>query len=74
MDYSRYVKAIEKAVNNITTKMEKTEIGIDEIWIETSIPEDLIVEIIEKYDVQFPNSLTLVTSKKGIVWKRKDTL
>ncbi|AEH50918.1 hypothetical protein [Pseudothermotoga thermarum] len=73
MDYARYIKAIERAVNNIATKMEKTEISIDEIWIETSIPEDLIVELIQNFPVEFPPNVTLITSKKGIVWKRKET-
>ncbi len=72
MDYTRYAKAIEKAVNNIVIKMEKSEIGLDEIWIETSIPEDLIIEVIENHPVEFPSVLKLITSRKGIIWKRKD--
>ncbi|MEJ5228805.1 MAG: hypothetical protein WHT65_02285 [Pseudothermotoga sp.] len=72
MVYERYAKAIEKVIGTIVQR-ERYDVDISEIWIETSIPQDLIVEILEKFPLQLPETLHSITLGERTVWKRKDS-
>ncbi|WP_041081429.1 hypothetical protein [Thermotoga profunda] len=72
MVYERYAKAIEKVLGGIVQR-EHYDVDISEIWIETSIPQDLIIEIIEKIPLQLPETLHSITLGDKILWKRKDS-
>ncbi|MFN3283243.1 MAG: hypothetical protein ACK40Q_03300 [Pseudothermotoga sp.] len=72
MVYERYAKAIEKVLGDIVQR-EHFDVDISEIWVETSIPQDLIVEIIENFPLQLPEALHSITSGEKIIWKRKDS-
>lgn len=72
MVYERYAKAIEKVLTGIVQR-EQYDVDISEIWVETSIPQDLIVEIIENFPLQLPEALHSITSGRNIIWKRKDS-
>ncbi|MGJ8453754.1 hypothetical protein ACSFC1_00395 [Pseudothermotoga sp. U03pept] len=72
MLYERYAKAIEKVLGTIIQR-ERYDVDVSEIWIETSIPQDLIIEILEKFPLQFPETLHSITLGERIVWKRKDS-
>lgn len=50
-----YRKAIEKAIPEIPVK--DGVIDLNSIWVETSLPKDLIKEIIENGEIKFPKNI-----------------
>lgn len=63
VDRERYKRAIEKVLPELP--VENGAIDIDSIWVETSLPRDLIVELIR-------DGLELPTNVKRIVAKRRN--
>ena len=68
-DMKKFVKAIEKALVKIAERDLK-EIDISEIWVETSLPKDFILEILKKEDLKIPNTVYVIKDKEEIIWKR----
>lgn len=73
ISFERYIKAIEKVLNNMVEK-ERVNVDISELWIDTSIPEDLIVEIIKNYQLEYPEALESITYDGKTLWKRDHDL
>lgn len=55
IEYSRYVRGIEESLTKIPFK--NGTVTIDDIHLETSLPYDLIAEILAKEDIQYPENL-----------------
>ena len=63
-----------KAIRNILMRFREREmkiVDIDEIWIESSIPEDLIIEIIRKGEVEIPEEIDEIRKGKNVIWRRE---
>ncbi|RKX38571.1 MAG: hypothetical protein DRP20_02735 [Thermotogae bacterium] len=69
MEYTRYIVALEKAMMKLIERGFNV-IDVDELWLETSIPIDLIVEIVKKRQIKFPENLQVLRLQKQILWKK----
>ena len=65
LDLSKYKKAIEKAVPEIP--VENGAITLEAIWLETSLPEDLIIEILSGNELVLPANVERVITRGGQV-------
>jgi hypothetical protein len=63
-DSERYVKSIENTLNEAYIKNGYVEL-ID-LWVATSLPEDLILEILKKYELD-----NVDPEIKGVKYKNK---
>lgn len=61
----KYKKAIEKTMEEIP--VENGVITLEAIWLELTLPEDLMLEIFEKGDVELPYNVERVVMKNGKV-------
>jgi len=69
VEYTRYIVALEKAMMKLIERGFNV-IDVDELWLETSIPIDLIVEIVKKRQIKFPENLQVLRLQKQILWKK----
>jgi len=65
----RFVKAVEKALIKIAERDLK-EIDISEIWVETSLPKDFILEILKKENLEVPDRISVIKDGEEVIWKR----
>ena len=66
----RFAKAIRNVLVRFADRgMESVE--IQEIWIESSIPQDLIEELIRGGKVEIPEGIKEIKKGKSVVWRRK---
>ncbi|HBT40193.1 MAG: Uncharacterized protein XD58_1194 [Thermotoga sp. 50_1627] len=70
MDVEKYVRAIEKSLTQMVLR-EMSSVDVSEIWIDTSIPVDLIVEILKTHQLKIPEELHSITNAGKIIWVRK---
>jgi len=70
LDYNRYAKAISSAL----LKLEMEEPDLSDIWVFTSIPEDLIRELLEKGLVNIPDNVRRIKDnrRRRILYERKE--
>ncbi|MFB6214533.1 MAG: hypothetical protein ABEI54_01565 [Candidatus Bipolaricaulia bacterium] len=67
--YARYAGAVEEALNRLAVKngVVKTR----QIQLETSVPKDLIIEVLDREMVDFPDRIDeIIDSEEGKEWKR----
>ena len=57
-DYSRYAEAVENVLKRIPVK--NGEVSIDAIHVETSLPYDLIEELIDEGMVELPKRVNRI--------------
>jgi len=57
----RYKRAVEKAMRRVPVK--NGVVDIDSIWVETSIPYDLLQEILSRDDLSLPENVERVNNK-----------
>ncbi|MBO8160208.1 MAG: hypothetical protein H0Z24_01110 [Thermosipho sp. (in: Bacteria)] len=68
--WERYEKALSNVLKNLADRgME--EITIEELWIETSLPKDLILETLKRGNVNIPEEIKLITDKETVIWGTK---
>ena len=63
-----------KAIRNVLMRFREREMNvveIDEIWIETSIPKDFIIELIKKGEVEVPEGIDEIRKGKSVIWRRE---
>lgn len=65
----RFVKAVEKALIKIVER-DLREIDISEIWVETSLPKDFILEILKKENLKVPDRISVIKDGEEVIWKR----
>ncbi|AJC72926.1 hypothetical protein AJ81_00545 [Pseudothermotoga hypogea DSM 11164 = NBRC 106472] len=70
MDVEKYVRAIEKSLTQMVLR-EMSSVDVSEIWIDTSIPVDLIVEILKTQQLKIPQELQAITNAGKVIWVRK---
>lgn len=70
MDIEKYARAIEKCLVQMVQR-EMSVVDVSEIWIDTSIPEDLIIEIIKTSQLNIPLEVQTITNAGKIIWARK---
>ena len=61
-----------KALSNILKRYRERGmeiVDIREMWIDTSIPEDLMVELLKKGDVEVPEGILEIRRDSHVVWK-----
>ena len=58
---SRYKAAVEKAIRSVPVK--NGVVDIDSIWVETSMPFDLLREILSRPDLDLPENVERVSTK-----------
>ncbi len=64
-----FAKAVTKILKRFVDRgIESVEIY--EVWIESSIPIDLIRELIETDAIEFPENLKEITYKGEVIWRR----
>lgn len=69
MELEKYARAIEKSLMQIALR-EKDRADVSEIWIDTSIPVDLIIEIIKSRDISIPQEIKAITDGNKTIWVR----
>jgi len=62
---SKYRRAIEKALAEIP--VENGSVHLNSIWLETSLPQDLIIEIIKDNELKFPDNVERIVLEDGEV-------
>ncbi|WP_448522883.1 hypothetical protein [Pseudothermotoga sp.] len=70
MDLEKYARAIEKSLTQMVLR-EMNSVDVSEIWIDTSIPIDLIVEILKTHQLKIPEELQAITNAGKTIWVRK---
>jgi len=72
LDLERYKKAVEKVIQRFADRGWE-EIKIEEIWFETSLPVDIILEAFNA-GVNIPSEVKTVTHKGNVIWQRENQL
>lgn len=63
-NYRRYAKAIEEALDRVATK--NGVVQVKQIQLETSVPKDLIIEVLDKGLVVFPDRIDkIINTEEG---------
>ena len=66
VDYEAYRRAIERVLPEIP--VENGAIDIDSIWVETSLPRDLIIEIVQAGGLQLPPNVERIVLRRERSW------
>ncbi len=69
MNKEIFAKAIAKVLIRYVQRDIKT-VDITDLWLDTSIPKDLIVELLNENSVPIPEGLEKIKDGKKIVWRR----
>lgn len=69
MDKEKYLRGVERALLEIA-KRELKEVDISEIWIETALPKDLIMELLADPSLNVPATIETIKDGREILWKR----
>ncbi len=68
------MESFSKAISNVLKRYSERGINvidIKEIWIDTSIPEDLMLELLKKNEVEVPDGILEIRKDSRVVWKRR---
>lgn len=68
-NYARYAGAIEDALDRLAAK--NGVVNMRQIQLETSVPRDLIIEVLDRNMVDFPERIDeIVDSEEVKTWKK----
>ena len=68
-DYTRYAGAIEETLDRLAAR--NGTVDTRQIYLETSVPKDLIIEVLDREMVEFPERIhKIVDHEEGREWKR----
>jgi hypothetical protein len=65
LDLGKYKRAIEKAIPEIP--VENGAITLEAIWLETALPEDLILEVLGNNELTLPPNVERIITRSGRV-------
>jgi hypothetical protein len=65
LDLGKYKRAIEKAIPEIP--VENGAITLEAIWLETALPEDLILEVLGNNELTLPPNVERIITRSGQV-------
>ncbi len=71
MEISKYLRALEKAVEEAPLRREDT-VEISDLWIITSLPTDLIVECVKNEEFVLPSYVKKVMYGKRVIVRNKN--
>jgi len=69
LEIDKYKKAVEKTLEELP--VENGVIGIEALWLELTLPEDLLIEILAMEDIVLPLNVEKVVAKDGKVLAQK---
>lgn len=72
LSIERYKKVLAKIFQRFADKGWE-EIKIEEVWLETSIPIDIILEAFNE-GINIPYEVKTVTYKGNVIWKREENV
>jgi len=58
-----YKQAIERAISHLPAK--NGVVSIDSIWVETSIPRDILLALLEREDIELPDRVARINLKSS---------
>jgi len=58
-----YKQAIERAISHLPAK--NGVVSIDSIWVETSIPQDILLTLLERGDIELPDRVERINMKSS---------
>ncbi|EKF49375.1 hypothetical protein H17ap60334_06399 [Thermosipho africanus H17ap60334] len=67
MNWERYEKALSKVLQNFANRGYE-KVTIEELWVETSLPKDLLLELIKERNIVFPEEIKEIKYKNDIIW------
>lgn len=68
-DYSRYSGALESSLEKVSIKNKV--VTVNQLQLETAIPRDLIIEVLDRGNFQFPDRVDeILDEKEGKSWKK----
>ena len=68
-NYKRYSDALETSLGKVSAKNKV--VTVDQLQLETAIPQDLITEVLDQETVKFPERVDkIIDEKEGKVWKK----
>jgi hypothetical protein len=67
----KYKQAIEQAITELP--VEDGSVSLESIWLETSLPRDLILEILRGEQLQLPANVERIVARGGKVLARRAT-
>lgn len=69
LDLTKYARAIEKALPEIP--VENGAVRLEAIWLETALPEDIIVEILREHELELPANVERIVAEDGQVLRER---
>ncbi|MEN3007995.1 hypothetical protein [Pseudothermotoga sp.] len=70
MDLEKYIRAIERSLMQMVAR-EISSVDVSEIWLDTSIPVDLIIEIFKSGQIRVPQELQSIVDGKKVIWTKE---
>jgi len=67
----KYIKAIEASLLKVPIRQGNC-IYLSDIWLVTSLPKDLIVEILRKYQIELPENAKAVVDGKRVIYRKSE--
>jgi hypothetical protein len=64
-DLEKYKKAIEKTLTEIP--VENGGVTLEAIWLETAIPEDILLEVVQNGELELPVYVERIVTRGGQV-------
>ncbi|MDK2886486.1 MAG: hypothetical protein PWP54_1044 [Thermosipho sp. (in: thermotogales)] len=71
INWERYEKAISNVLKNFVERGFEV-ITIEEIWFETSLPKDLILEVFQRSNLKIPKEIKEIKDKNSIIWRSEE--
>jgi hypothetical protein len=68
-DMEKYIKAIESSLFKVPIR-EEGSIYLSDIWLVTSLPRDLIIEVLKNYHVEMPENVKIIVDGKKVIKRR----
>ena len=68
-EMDKYKKAVEKTLEELP--VENGVINLETLWLELTLPEDILIEILSMDDIVLPMNVEKVVSKDGKVLAQK---
>lgn len=68
-NYTRYSQALEASLEKVSAKNKV--VNVSQLQLETAIPQDLIIEILDRETIEFPERVDkIIDEKEGKTWKK----
>lgn len=71
LNLDKYVKAVERVLPELP--VENGKIRFETLWLETALPEDLLLEILGNHELELPSNVEQIISDRGkVLHKRRE--